>query len=56
MAMEYSHEQPLFATAAEKDLDVYMWEAIYDTDKNKIIKEDIWLQFTKEEVIEEIKP
>jgi hypothetical protein len=55
MAREYAHELLLFATAEKKGLDVYMWEATYDTDKNKIIKEDIWVQFTKEEAIEEIK-
>jgi len=36
----------------EKGLDVYMWEATYDTDEKKIIKEELWLQFTKEEAIE----
>jgi hypothetical protein len=27
----------------ENGLDVYMWEATYDTNEKKIIKEEIWL-------------
>jgi len=26
-----------------------MWEVTYDTNDNKIIKQEVWLQFTKEE-------
>jgi len=50
MANEYYCQQAL-CEAEEENLDVYMWEATYDTDKNKIIKEEIWLQFTREEAI-----
>jgi len=29
-----------------------MWEATYDTNEKKIIKEKMWLQFTQEEAVE----
>jgi len=35
--------------AEKEDLDVYMWEVTYDTNENKIVKQEVWLQFTKEE-------
>jgi len=51
MANEY-YIEPAINEAIEKGLDVYMWEATYDTDEKKIIKEEIWLQFTNEEAVE----
>ena len=51
MANEY-YCQEACEEAEKEGLDVYMWEAIYDTNENKIIKEKIWLQFTNEEAIE----
>jgi len=51
MANEYYIEQAVYK-ATEKRLDVYMWEATYDTDEKKIIKEELWLQFTNEEAVE----
>jgi len=51
MANEYIYIQMACDESEEKGLDVYMWEATYDTDEKKIIKEEIWLQFTKEEAI-----
>jgi len=50
MANEY-YCQEAISEAEEENLDVYMWEVTYDTDKNKIIKEEIWLQFTREEAV-----
>ena len=32
-----------------------MWEVTYDTNEKKIIKQDIWLQFTKEEATQQKK-
>jgi hypothetical protein len=52
MANEYNYIQMACDESGEKGLDVYMWEAAYDTNENKIIKEKIWLQFTKEEATE----
>ena len=52
MANEYNYIQMACDESEEKGLDVYMWEATYDTDEKKIIKEELWLQFTKEEAIE----
>lgn len=28
-----------------------MWEVTYDTDQKKIVKEELWLQFTIEEAV-----
>ena len=53
MAKEFTYERAVNSEAAEEGLDVYMWEATYDTSQNKIIKEEVWLQFTKEELKEE---
>jgi len=51
MANEYNYEQAVCEGAEKKGLDVYMWEVTYDTDEKKIIKEEIWLQFTIDEAI-----
>jgi hypothetical protein len=49
MANEYNYQQAVCEGAEKEALDVYMWEVTYDTDEKKIIKEEIWLQFTREE-------
>ena len=50
MAEEYFCQRA--CEEAEKEgLDVYMWEVIYDINEKKIIKEEIWLQFTNEEAV-----
>jgi hypothetical protein len=51
MANEY-HIQAACEEAEKEGLDVYMWEAVYDTTENKIVKESIWLQFTLEEAVQ----
>jgi len=51
MANEYYIKEAVYE-GIEKGLDVYMWEATYDTNEKKIIKEEIWLQFTNEEAVE----
>ena len=51
MANEYNYEQAVCEGAEKEELDVYMWEVTYDTVKKKIIKEDVWLQFTFDEAI-----
>jgi len=48
MANEY-YIQAACEGAEKEGLDVYMWEATYDTNEKKIVKEEIWLQFTNEE-------
>ena len=50
MAEEYNCQRACYGAEEEK-LDVYMWEVTYDTIQKKIIKEEIWLQFTNEEAI-----
>jgi len=34
---------------------VYMWEVTYDTNEKKVIKQDLWFQFTKEEAAQQKK-
>ena len=51
MANEYNFVQAVYEGAEKEGLDVYMWEVTYDTNENKIIKEEIWLQFTIDEAI-----
>ena len=51
MANEYNFEQAVQEGAEKEGLDVYMWEVTYDANENKIIKEEIWLQFTIDEAI-----
>ena len=51
MAHEYNFEQAVCEGADKEGLDVYMWEATYDTNEKKIIKEEIWLQFTIDEAV-----
>jgi len=51
MANEYNFEQAVCEGADKEGLDVYMWEATYDTNEKKIIKEEIWLQFTIDEAV-----
>jgi len=51
MANEYNFQQAVLEGAERERLDVYMWEVTYDTNENKIIKEEIWLQFTQEEAL-----
>jgi hypothetical protein len=53
MANEYNYEQAVIVGAEKEGLDVYMWEVTYDTNEKKIIKEEIWLQFTIDEAIQE---
>jgi hypothetical protein len=51
MANEYYCQQA--CEEAEKEgLDVFLWEVTYDVDEKKIIKEEIWLQFSNEEAVE----
>jgi len=52
MANEYNYHQAVCEASEQKGLDIYFWEATYDTDEKKIIKEKLWLQFTKEEAAE----
>jgi len=49
MANEYNYQQAVCEGSEQKGLDVYMWEVTYDTNEKKVIKEEIWLQFTNEE-------
>jgi hypothetical protein len=51
MANEY-FIQAACEGAEKEGLDVYMWEAAYDTTEKKIKKESVWLQFTLEEAIQ----
>ena len=51
MANEYNYEQAVIEGAEKEGLDVYMWEVTYDTNEKKIIKEEIWLQFTIDEAV-----
>jgi hypothetical protein len=51
MANEYNYEQAVLERSEKEGLDVYMWEVTYDTTEKKIIKEEIWLQFTSDEAI-----
>ena len=51
MAEEY-YCQRACEEAEKEGLDVYMWEVTYDTNIKKIIKKEIWLQFTNKEAIE----
>jgi hypothetical protein len=51
MANEYYIVQAINEAVENEGLDVYMWEATYDTNEKKIIKEEIWLQFTNEEAV-----
>ena len=46
MAIEYNNERKIIEDAEKEKLDVYMWEATYDVKERKIIKEEIWLQYT----------
>ena len=50
MANEYNLERAV-ETADKEALNIYIWEATYDTNEKKIIKEEIWLQFTTDEAI-----
>jgi hypothetical protein len=51
MANEYNIVQAVNEVVENEGLDVYMWQATYDTNEKKIIKEEIWLQFTNEEAV-----
>ena len=51
MANEYNFQQAVLEGAERERLDVYMWEVTYDTDQKKIVKEELWLQFTIEEAV-----
>ena len=51
MANEYNFFEAVCEGAEKEGLDVYLWEVIYDTNVKKIIKEEIWLQFTIDEAI-----
>ena len=51
MAEEYNCQRAC-DEAEKNNLDVYLWEITYDINENKIIKEEIWLQFTNEEAIQ----
>jgi len=51
MANEYNFQQAVLEGSEREGLDVYMWEVTYDTNENKIIKEEILLQFTQEEAL-----
>jgi hypothetical protein len=35
----------------KEGLDVYMWGVTYDTNEKKIIREEIWLQFSNKEAV-----
>jgi hypothetical protein len=51
MANEY-FIQSACEGAKKEGLDVYMWEATYDTTEKKIIKESVWEQFTLGEAVQ----
>jgi hypothetical protein len=51
MANEYTFKQAVYEGAEKEGLDVYMWEVTYDTNEKKIIREEIWLQFSIEEAV-----
>ncbi|MDR2542291.1 MAG: hypothetical protein LBC80_02435 [Treponema sp.] len=51
MANEYYCQQACEEKKKE-GLDVFLWEITYDVDEKKIIKEEIWLQFSNEEAVE----
>jgi len=50
MAEEFNNQQAFERFERDK-LDIYMWEVTYDTNEKKIIKEELWVQFTNEEAI-----
>ena len=50
MAEEY-YCQRACEEAEKEGLDIFMWEVTYDSNEKKIIKKEIWLQFTNEEAI-----
>ena len=50
MANEY-YCQGACEDAEKLGLDVFLWEITFDNSEKKIIKEEIWLQFTNEEAV-----
>ena len=48
MAEEFNH-QSAFETAEKEELDVFMREIAFDINEKKIVKDEIWLQFTNKE-------
>ena len=50
MAEEFNH-QGAFETAEREGLDIFMREVAFDINEKKIVKDEIWLQFTNEEAI-----
>jgi len=51
MANEY-YCQSACEKAEELGLDVFLWEVTFDANERKIIKEELWLQFTNQEAVE----
>jgi len=50
MAEEFNHNGA-FETAEKEGLDVFMREIAFDIKEKKIIKDEIWLQFTNEDAV-----
>ena len=50
MAEEYNC-QGACENAEKEGLDVYLWEVTYNFDEKKIVKEQLWLQFSNQEAI-----
>ena len=50
MAEEFNH-QGAFETAEKEGLDIFMREVAFDINEKKIVKDEIWLQFTNEEAV-----
>ena len=48
MAEEFNH-QSAFEMAEKEKLDIFMQEVTFDINEKKIVKDEIWLQFTNEE-------
>jgi hypothetical protein len=50
MAEEFNH-QGAIEKAVEEGFDVFLWEVTYNVNEKKIVKEELWLQFTNEEAV-----
>ena len=50
MAEEFNHDGA-FEAAKKAGLDIFMREIAFDINTKKIVKDEIWLQFTNEEAV-----
>jgi hypothetical protein len=50
MAEEFNH-QGAIEKAEKEGFDVFLWEVTYNVNEKKIVKEELWLQFTNEEAV-----